>query len=149
MPVAGRLADRFGRRPMLMVVTAAIILFGLSFGVFLAPESMGTGADLNVWQMLLFLCVGMTLMGLTFGPMSAVLPELFPTNTRYTGSGVAYNLASILGAALTPFVATWLVTSFDVAAVGVYLAILGVLTMISLLLSPETKTKSLYTAGTD
>ncbi len=149
VPVAGRLADRFGRRPMLMVVTAAIILFGLSFGVFLAPESMGTGADLNVWQMLLFLCVGMTLMGLTFGPMSAVLPELFPTNTRYTGSGVAYNLASILGAALTPFVATWLVTSFDVAAVGVYLAILGVLTMISLLLSPETKTKSLYTAGTD
>jgi hypothetical protein len=35
--------------------------------------------------------------------MSALLPELFPTNTRYTGSGVAYNLASILGA----------VTSFD------------------------------------
>ena len=43
-----------------------------------------------------FLIVGMTLMGLTFGPMSAVLPELFPTNVRYTGSGVAYNAASIL-----------------------------------------------------
>ena len=48
--------------------------------------------------MLGFLIVGMTLMGLTFGPMSAVLPELFPTNVRYTGSGISYNMASIIGA---------------------------------------------------
>ena len=39
------------------------------------------------------------LMGTTFGPMGALLPELFPTNVRYTGSAIAYNVASILGAA--------------------------------------------------
>ncbi len=38
--------------------------------------------------------------------MSAVLPELFPTNVRYTGSGIAYNVSSILGAAVAPFIAT-------------------------------------------
>ncbi len=145
VPVAGKLADRFGRRPMLIVVTVAIMLFGLSFGFWLSADSMGTGEDLNVWQMLIFLAVGMTLMGLTFGPMSAVLPELFPTNTRYTGSGVAYNAASILGAALTPFVAAWLVQNHGVAAVGLYLAGLGALTVIALVLAPETSKKSLYT----
>ncbi|MDK8252784.1 MFS transporter, partial [Enterococcus faecalis] len=77
--------------------------------------------ELNVPLMLAFLATGMTLMGLTFGPMSAVLPELFPTNTRYTGSGIAYNVSSILGAALTPFIAAWLVQKFDVSYVGYYL----------------------------
>lgn len=144
VPIAGRLADVFGRRRMLMTTTAGIIVFGLTFGVWLSAESMGSGEQMNVVQMLVFLCVGMTLMGLTFGPMSAYLPELFPTNTRYTGSGVAYNLSSILGAALTPFVAVWLVQQYGVWAVGVYLAVLGVLTFISLILSPETSKKSLY-----
>ncbi len=27
-------------------------------------------------------------MGVTFAPMGALLPELFPTNVRYTGAGV-------------------------------------------------------------
>jgi len=149
VPVAGKLADKFGRRPMLIVVTVAIMLFGLSFGFWLSADSMGTGEDLNTWQMLIFLAVGMTLMGLTFGPMSAVLPELFPTNTRYTGSGVAYNAASILGAALTPFVAAWLVQNYGVAAVGLYLAGLGALTVVALVLAPETSKKSLYTKPSD
>ncbi|GAA4911668.1 MFS transporter [Nesterenkonia rhizosphaerae] len=144
VPIAGRLADAFGRRRMLMTTTAGIIVFGLTFGVWLSAESIGSGEDMNVVQMLVFLCVGMALMGLTFGPMSAYLPELFPTNTRYTGSGVAYNFSSILGAALTPFVAVWLVQEYGVWAVGAYLAVLGVLTFISLILSPETSKKSLY-----
>ena len=43
-----------------------------------------------------------------------------PTNVRYTASGIAYNVASILGAALTLFVAVWLNTSYSVSAVGGY-----------------------------
>lgn len=145
IPIAGLLADKFGRRRMLITTTAAIIVFGMSFGWWLNPEAMGTGDNLSVTRMLLFLCAGMALMGLTFGPMSAVLPELFPTNTRYTGSGVAYNFSAILGAALTPFVAVWLVQHFSVAYVGYYLVGLGVLTIVSLVLAPETSKKSLYT----
>lgn len=147
IPIAGYLADRFGRRRMLMTTTAGIIVFGLSFGVWLNPDSIGAGDEMNVGQMIAFLCVGMSLMGLTFGPMSAYLPEMFPTNTRYTGSGIAYNVSSILGAALTPFVATFLVQNFSVGAVGFYLVFLAVLTMISLILSAETSKKSLYTAA--
>ncbi len=139
IPVAGMLADRFGRRPTLLTVTALMIVFGLSFGWLLDPAEMGTGADLNVPRMLVFLAVGMVLMGLTFGPMSAVLPELYPTNTRYTGSGIAYNLSSILGAALTPFIAAWLVANFSVAHVGYYLAAASLLTLIALFLAPETR----------
>lgn len=139
IPVSGYLADRFGRRRLLILVTLAIMAFGASFGTFLSPAVMGSGATANQTLMLAFLCVGMILMGLTFGPMSALLPEMFPTNTRYTGSGVAYNMSSIFGAALTPFAATWLVLNHGVGAVGFYLAFLGGLTLLSLLLWRETK----------
>ncbi|MEV4900685.1 MFS transporter [Citricoccus sp. NPDC055426] len=145
VPVSGLLADRFGRKPTLIVISALLVLFGLTFGWWLSADSIGQGEGLNTAQMMLFLIVGMTLMGLTFGPMSAVLPELFPTNTRYTGSGIAYNVSSILGAALTPFVAQWLVLNFSVAHVGYYLSFASVLTLISLIIAPETKTKSLDT----
>jgi MFS family permease len=138
IPVAGQLADRFGRRRFLLTVTAAIIAFGFTFGAFLSPDAMGTGANANLARMTVFLSVGMTLMGLTFGPMSALLPELFPTNTRYSGSGIAYNMASIFGAALTPFVAAWLAQTHGVGSVGLYLALLGGLSMVALLLSRET-----------
>jgi len=137
IPVAGYLADRFGRRRVLMVVAVGIILFGFSFSLFLSPEIMGTGAHANKALMLVFLSVGMTLMGLSFGPMSALLPELFPTNTRYTGSGISYNVASILGAALTPFVATWLARNYGAGSVGLYLSMLALVSLAALFVSKE------------
>lgn len=145
IPLAGLLADRYGRRRLLLVVTACIILFGFSFGLFLDPLTIGTGANANKGLVLVFLCIGMTLMGLSFGPMSAVLPELFPTHVRYSGSGVAYNLASILGAALTPFAAVWLAKQYGPGYVGYYLSALGMLTLLALWLSPETRDLSLDT----
>ncbi|MDV6303573.1 MULTISPECIES: MFS transporter [Rhodococcus] len=137
IPVAGLLADKYGRRPTLIVITTAIVMFGLSFHWFADPASASAG------KMLVFMCVGLGLMGLTFGPMSAVLPELFPTNVRYTGSGISYNTASILGAAVAPFIATWLVSSYGVGWVGVYLAIAAALTLISLIIMKETRDQSL------
>jgi len=137
VPISGALADRFGRRATLLVITTAIIAYGASFGFLLAPTRATTGTAL------LFLIVGMALMGLSFGPMSAVLPELFPTSVRYTGSGIAYNMAGILGAAVAPFIATWLATRYGVAWVGVYLSGAGAMTLVALLLMRETKDISL------
>jgi len=147
IPLAGQLADKYGRRRFLLLVTAAIIAFGLSFQLFLDPHTMGTGTQANLGLMLLFLCVGMTLMGLSFGPMSALLPELFPTNVRYSGSGIAYNAASILGAALTPFAAVWLARNMGVGYVGLYLSGLALLTFIALWLSRETRDMNLDHIG--
>jgi metabolite-proton symporter len=137
LPVVGRLADRFGRRATLLVVTAGIMAYGALFGPMLSPES---GSPTT---MLIFLIIGMILMGLSFGPMSAVLPEMFPTNVRYTGSGISYNAASILGAAVAPFLATWIVAEYGVAWVGLYLFVAAALTFTALLVMRETKDTSL------
>jgi MFS family permease len=92
---SGPLIDRFGRRPLMLAVTAAIALFGL---VWVPLLSAGTGS-LLVW-----LILGFALMNLTFGPIAALLSELFPSHLRYTGSSMAYNIASMLGASTAPFI---------------------------------------------
>ncbi len=140
LPMAGRLADRFGRRATLLVVTAAIMAYGALFGPML---SVASGSQTSV---LIFLILGMTLMGLTFGPMSAVLPEMFPTNVRYTGSGIAYNAAGILGAAVAPFLATWIVAEYGVAWVGLYLFGAAALSFAALMMMKETKDSALDSA---
>ena len=113
-------------------------VFGLTFNVFLLPQvdPMFTGALVQA-----FLIFGFMLMGATFGPMGAILPELFPTNVRYTGSAISYNVSSILGAALAPIVAValWAATGGQPWLVGVYLTGSAVLTIIALALSKETK----------
>jgi MFS family permease len=52
-------------------------------------------------------------------------------------------MSGILGAALAPFIATWLATKYGVAWVGVYLIVAAILTLIALLLMQETKDISL------
>ena len=136
--LSGPVADAIGRRMLLIWVTVGIIVFGLLFTVFLLPQAdpKFTGALVQA-----FLVFGFMLMGATFGPMGALLPELFPTNVRYTGSAIAYNVASILGAALAPIVAValWASAGGSPVLVGLYLSGAGVLTLIALLLSKETK----------
>ncbi|WP_254910552.1 MFS transporter [Gulosibacter sp. 10] len=130
--VSGPLAERFGRKKMLLGVTALIFAFGFAMTPIL---------DLGHVGVQLQLILGMTLMGLTFGPMGAVLPEYFPANTRYTGSAIAYNLSSVIGAGIAPsvFVALWSVGEGSPVWVGVYLAGAAVLTIVALLFSKETK----------
>ncbi len=130
--VAGLLAERFGRRKMLLVVTAGIAVFGTLWVPLFSAGFAGAQA---------LLIIGFTLMGLTFGPMAAYLPELFPSNVRYTGSAVSYNLASVLGAALAPIIAVWLWQQAhgSVIYVGLYLTGAAVITAIALFLTHETR----------
>ncbi|NUT70793.1 MFS transporter [Pseudarthrobacter sp. C4D7] len=130
--VSGPLAEKYGRRKMLLAVTAGIFVFGLLFVPLFSAGFVGTMG---------LLILGFSLMGLTFGPMGALLPELFPTNVRYTGSAISYNFSSILGAAVAPFIAValWEAAKGSPVLVGIYLTAMAVLTLIALFLTRETK----------
>ncbi|GLJ94900.1 MFS transporter [Microbacterium dextranolyticum] len=136
--LSGPIADAVGRKKLLIWVTALIAALGVTFNIFLLPHTdpKFTGALVQG-----FLVVGFMLMGATFGPMGAVLPELFPTNVRYTGSAIAYNVSSILGAAVAPSIALglWAAADGQPWLVGVYLTGSAVLTLIALVLSRETR----------
>ena len=136
IPIAGIIADKYGRRNSMIVITSLIILFAL----FVFPKLLGSG---NESLVMLYLFLGLSLMGLTFGPMGALLPELFPTEVRYTGASFSYNVSSILGASVAPYIATWLQANYGLLYVGFYLATMAVLTLLALILTKETRHQSL------
>jgi metabolite-proton symporter len=127
IPLAAVLADRYGRRETLIVVSAAIALFGL----VLAPM-FGSG---NLWGVSLFMALGLGLMGMTYGPLGTMLSEMFPAEVRYTGASLTFNLAGILGASLAPYIATWLARTYGLEYVGYYLSAAAVLSLVALLLT--------------
>lgn len=125
IPVAAVYADRHGRRRTMILATILIFLFGLMFGPLFASH--------NPWSVLLFLSVGMTLIGFTYGACGTFLAEMFPAAVRYTGASLAFNLAGIIGASVAPYIATELATRYGLAAVGGYLAVAAVVTFVALL----------------
>jgi metabolite-proton symporter len=129
IPIGAVLAAR-GRRRTLIWVTVAIGLFGFVFAPMFQPTVLGATATL---------ALGLSLMGLTYGPLGTVLSELFPTAVRYTGSSLTFNLAGIFGASLAPYIATWLASRYGLAYVGYYLAGASALTLVGLVSIRETK----------
>jgi metabolite-proton symporter len=120
------LADRIGGRPMLIIASLGILLFGFAF-----QPLFGAHDRVKVY---LFLALGFALTGVTYGPLSSTLASLFPTRVRYTGSSLAFNLAGILGASLAPLLAKQLATHFGVGSVGLYLSGSCVITTLALAL---------------
>jgi metabolite-proton symporter len=129
--ISGLYADKIGRRKWLIWTTVSILIFALCMPLFL-----GNGTPASVFA---FLVIGMALMGMTFGPMAALLPELFPTEVRYSGASLAYNIASIIGATIAAMISLKINALYGLMGVGIYLAINAFLTLLALLASKETK----------
>lgn len=131
IPISALLADKIGRRKMLIIATTAIAFFGFFFSYFLNSGSTA--------MVTFFLCFGMALMGFTYGPLGTFLSELFPTHVRYSGASLTFNMAGILGAAFAPMIAIWLASTYSLTYVGYYLTIAACISLVALLLISKKK----------
>lgn len=125
IPISATLADRYGRSNVLIFSTVGIFLFGLFFAPLFGPGNWGVTV--------LFLVLGMFLMGMIYGPIGTALAEIFPASVRYTGASVSFTLAGILGASLTPYIATTLATHYGLQYVGYYLCFSAVISLAALI----------------
>ncbi len=125
IPVSALIADRVGRRRALIGTSVAIGLFGFLIGPLFVAGSIPS--------VLLFSVLGFALMGFTYGPIGTALAEIFPTAVRYTGASLTFNLGSIVGASLAPFIATWLASNYSLGHVGYYLTAAALVTILALL----------------
>jgi metabolite-proton symporter len=125
IPLSALLAQRHGTRLVLIIASAAIAVFGLSTAAL-----FGSGTTAGI---LVYLCLGLALMGLTYGPLGTALAQLFPTEVRYTGASLSFNLAGIVGASLAPYIATWLARTHGLAWVGYYLSAAGAVSLVAAL----------------
>ncbi|MBI4936776.1 MAG: MHS family MFS transporter [Nitrosomonadales bacterium] len=134
-PLAAMAGDRFGRRPVLLVASSAALLSG-----FLMQPMVSSGSAILITT---FLSIELFLMGATFAPMGALLPELFPTSVRYTGAGAAYNLGGILGASLAPYIAQQLAGRGGLSWVGGYVSAAAAISLLAAFFTHETRDREL------
>jgi hypothetical protein len=105
------------------------MLFGFTFAPLFGAHDTS--------KVFIFLALGFSLTGLTYGPLGAALASLFPTAVRYTGTSLTFNFAGILGASLAPMIATHLSSNYGLEFVGYYLSAAGLVTLVALLLIKE------------
>ncbi len=131
IPLSAVFAEKFGRQATSVGVCIAAAIFGLFFSTMLESGS--------TFVVFLFLCCGLAIMGMTYGPIGTVLSEIFPISVRYTGSALTFNLAGIFGASFAPLIATKLATEYGLYAVGYYLSAASILSLLAFLAIRETK----------
>jgi metabolite-proton symporter len=133
IPISALIAER-GRRSTLIWVTIAIGVFGLVMAPLLSSGLVGATVGM---------VIGLSLMGLSYGPLGTTLSELFPTRVRYTGSSLTFNMAGIFGASLAPYIATWLAQNYGLQFVGYYVVVAAAVTLAGLVAIHETRDQRL------
>lgn len=124
-------SDRFGRRRIALWGNIAAIVVGPTAFLIMEP---GSAVSFTVG-----LCLILAVVGIPYGPAAAYLPEIFQTRYRYTGAGMGYSLAGILGGATPLIVAAPLTAAFGGIGIGYFLAALAVLSTLCVLALRETK----------
>lgn len=111
---------------------SAVLLWGFCATMVAGALMIPLLSSTSLWSVFAWLCIGLFVMGLVYGPLGGWLPSLFPARVRYTGVSVTFNLAGIIGGGMTPLIAESLVKQGGIGLVGGYLAGAGLLSMVGL-----------------
>ncbi|AQA03768.1 hypothetical protein BVC93_16545 [Mycobacterium sp. MS1601] len=133
IPIFGSLSDRVGRRPVYLIGAGCLGLFAFPLFVLINTESL-------LW-ITIALIIGMALChGAMVGAQAAYFAELFDTGSRYSGAALGNSIGGSLAGGLTPIVSlTLLEVTGTVWAVAALLCGLALITVLAIVLGPETR----------
>lgn len=132
MPALAALSDRLGRRRVMLAGGLVSIV-----GIWIVFNMIDSGDPTKIWLgMVLLVCV---VQPAQYGPIGAFISEKFVPELRYTGSGITYQAASILGAGTAPLVATRFVTpETGLTPLAIIISGLFVISSLAIFFSKET-----------
>ncbi|GAB2540867.1 MFS transporter [Brachybacterium huguangmaarense] len=136
----GALSDRFGRKKVLIAASIAAII--LTVPLFMLLSTMNF---LLIVLVQILLGAALTL---NDGSLPSFLAEIFPTDVRYSGFAVSFNLSNALFGGTAPFLCTWLIgiTGSNLAP-AFYLVGAAIISLVAVLLAVETSKKPLRQRG--
>lgn len=129
--LSGIYAKTLGRRNLMLYSTLAMAVFGLTLPFFLE-----NGTTTSVFW---FVAIGFVIQGLTFGPMAVLLPEMFPTQVRYSGAALAYTVAGIVGGSVFTVMSVKINAEYGLSGIGWYLTAMSLASCVALWGLKETK----------
>lgn len=125
VPLLGLYSNTIGRKKIYAWGAAIMGVWGF---IYFALLDSGI-----TWLAFVALCLGLVPHAMQYGPQASIIAESFPTNLRYTGAGLGYQLSSIIAGGPTALIATWLIHQFGTGyAVSVYILISAVITLVAL-----------------
>ena len=133
IPLFGALSDRIGRRPVYMLGCVAAI--ALAFPIFWGIETKDPST------VILAFVVGMSVgHGIMYGVQASFLSEMFPSNLRYSGASLGYQLAAPIGGGLVPVAAAAVVGMTNGATwpVSLLMIAIALATIVAVLFAKET-----------
>lgn len=130
VPTFGHLSDTIGRKKIYMTASAIMGVWGfIYFGL------LDSGVT---WLVFLAICLGLVPHAMHYGPQASLIAESFPTSLRYGGSGLGYQLASIIAGGPAPLVATFLLHQFGTAyAISGYILLSALITLAATAALPD------------
>jgi len=138
IPTFGHLSDRLGRRRV--YVSGAVLIAIVAFPSFALLNTKTAG----------LVIIAIVLMAIAhsiqYGPQAAYIAESFPTRLGYAGSGMGYQLASLIAGGPAPLLATWMLPNFGWQAICVYIIACAVITLVAAWLLPDRSKADLATA---
>ena len=136
VPLWAILSDKIGRKPVYLFGAIGGLLF---FPLYFVMTDTGS-ALLATLAIIIGLAVFHNSM---YGPQAAFFAELFSTKLRYSGASMGYQFGSVLAGGVAPLVAVALLNAGngEPGWVILYFSIIGIITVVSALLAPETRKK--------
>jgi MHS family alpha-ketoglutarate permease-like MFS transporter len=134
LPLAGRLSDRFGRRPNFLVFSLGAAALSFPLNRLIQGEA---------WQLAVAMSIALALLALVVSILPALFAELFPTRVRATGVGIPYSVAVALTGGTAAYLQTWLTTNGHGDLFLVYSIVLLLIGAVTILATPETRGRPL------
>jgi metabolite-proton symporter len=131
IPLFGALSDRIGRRPVYLAGAIGAAAWTFAFFALLDTGSFAL--------IVLAAVVALLLHAAMYGPQASFIAEMFPTQVRYSGASMGYQLAGVIGGALAPIIATALLSRYDTSlVVSLYAAVVLAITILCVVIARET-----------
>jgi MFS transporter, MHS family, alpha-ketoglutarate permease len=139
-PIAGMLADRFGRKPLLFIA-------GIGVSLVAVPVYTLLGTTTSPWVALGIILIPITLHGGYTANNAMVKAELFPAPVRALGVAFPYAVGNTLLAGTLEYVALWFKSAGHESGFFWYVAAMVGMTVVAYMMLPETKTAGLIREG--
>ena len=133
IPLMGSLCDKIGRKPVYIIGALLQVVMIIPFFLAINQDSFW----LTQIVMILVLSIGHSM---CYAPQASYFPELFPTHIRCSGIALIWQLGSLIGSGSLGLVAVKFlqVTGGHYYGLATYVIVLGVISIIGLLMMPET-----------
>jgi metabolite-proton symporter len=142
IPLFAILADRIGRKPILVIASAVVMVWPFAFFALVDTATFS--------GILIAVVIGLLIHSMNNAVLGPIYSEMFPTEVRYSAVSIAYNTASVFAGSLAPIIAIALYSHFQSAiSIAIYIACMGLLSLLASLAVRETRGVDLATVRTN